>query len=63
MINGMGSHRWHANPTTMSVGQPVAPWAHAYDAVCEGADWARNHQSPNIDVAAIQVVAALFVMP
>lgn len=48
-------NRWHANPATMSVGQPLGPWAYPYDAVCEGADWARNHESPHIDVAAIQL--------
>jgi len=48
--------RWYANPSTLSVGAPAVPWAHAYDAVCEGADWGRNHAgAPHVDVASIQL--------
>ena len=34
---------------------PVYPQAHAYDAVCEGADWVRNHEAQYVDVASVQV--------
>ena len=47
--------RWRYNPTALDVTTPVYPQAHAYDAVCEGADWVRNHEAPYVDVASVQV--------
>ena len=38
---------------------PVYPQAHAYDAVCEGADWVRNHEAKYVDVASVQVSSDL----
>lgn len=49
------SARWRYNPTALDVTTPVYPDSHAYDAVCEGADWVRNHKAPYVDVASLQV--------
>lgn len=48
-------NRWQYNPAALDVTTPVVPWAHAYDAVCEGADWVRNHEARYVDIASVQV--------
>jgi hypothetical protein len=47
--------RWPANPSSMEQDVPLAPWFHAYDAVCEGADFVRNQEIADIDALTLQL--------